>query len=55
MDWLDKYITKMESQGCTSFSSIYKELFDMHSSEERPHEVHVCNEYLDFNNMDDYI
>ena len=35
-DLINKYIAEKEVQGCTSFSCIYRELFDMHVLEERP-------------------
>ena len=39
MDWVDKYITKIEDQGCTRISCINRGLFDMHAWMETPYEI----------------
>ena len=31
MDWVDKYITEIEDQGCTRIACISRGLFDMHT------------------------
>ena len=54
-DWIDKYLTEMEVQGCISFSCIYREFFDMHALEERPQEIPIWIEYLAMKRVSDYI
>ena len=39
MDWVDKYITKVEDQGCIRISCINRGLFDMHAWKETPYEI----------------
>ena len=52
---INKYITEMEVQGCTSFSCIYRDLFDMHELDDRPHEIPIWREYLALKRAADYI
>ena len=37
--WVDKYITKIEGQGCTRIACINRGLFDMHAWMETPYEI----------------
>ena len=45
----------MEDQRCTKLACISRELFNMHSLEERLDEIPICNEYLDLKKVDDNI
>ena len=55
MDWVDKYITKTEAQGCTSLACICKELLDMHALKKRLHELSIWRKYLYLKKVVDYI
>ena len=55
IDWIDKYITGMEAQGCTSLARIYTKMFDMHSLKERIHDFPISRKYLDLNKVAYYI
>ena len=39
MDWVDKYITKIEDQRCTKIACINKGLFDIHDWKETPYDI----------------
>ena len=39
MNWVGKYITEMEDQGCTRIACISRGLFDMHTLKGKPHEM----------------
>ena len=39
MDWVDKYITEIEDQGCTRIACISRGLFDMHVWKETHYEI----------------
>ena len=39
MDWVDKYITKIEDQGCNIIYCINRGLFDMHAWKETPYGI----------------
>ena len=41
MDWVDKYITKIEAQGCISLACICKELLDMHALKKILHDFPI--------------
>ena len=55
IDCIDKYITGMEAQGCTSLARIYTKMFDMHSLKERIHDFPIWRKYLDLNKVAYYI
>ena len=55
MDLVDKYITEMESQGCTSLARIYRKWFGVHALEEIPHDIPIWNEELGFKKVADSI
>ena len=38
MDWVDKYITKIEDQGCTRIAYINRGFLGMHTLKRKPHE-----------------
>ena len=39
MDWVDKYISEIEDQGCTRIACISRGLFDMDDLKGKPHEL----------------
>ena len=39
LDWVDKYITKIEDQGCTIIVGIYRGLSDTHAWKETPYDI----------------
>ena len=55
MDWVDKYITKIEDQGCTRISCINRGLFDMHPWKETPYETTLWMVYFSLEEVADKI
>ena len=45
MDWVDKYITKIEDQVCTKIACINRGLFDMHAWKETPYGITLWMAY----------
>ena len=39
MDWVDKYITEIEDQGCTRIAFISRGLFNMYTWKETPYDI----------------
>ena len=46
MDWVDKYITKIEDQGCSRSACINRGLFDMHAWKETPYDTNLWMVYF---------
>ena len=55
MDWVDKYITKIEYQGCTRNACISTGLFDMHALKETPCDIPLQMVYSTLEDVDDDI
>ena len=55
MDWVDKYITKIEDQGCTRIAYINRGLFGMHAWKETPYDITLWMIYSDPKEVADYI
>ena len=53
MDWVDKYITKIEDQGCTRIACINRGLFDMHAWKETPYETTLWMVYFSLEEVAD--
>ena len=46
IDWVGKYITEMEDQGCTRIACISRGLFDMYTLKGKPHKLPLWMEDL---------
>ena len=55
MDWVDKYITKIEDQGCTKIACINRGLFDMHARKETLYDITLWMVYYYLEDVSDHI
>ena len=55
MDWVDKFITEMEDQGCTRIACIGRGLFDIHSLKGKSHDIPLWVVYYSIEEVDDHI
>ena len=55
MYWVDKYITKIEDQGCTKIACINRGLFDMHAWKETPYDITLWMVYSAPEDVADHI